>query len=79
MKRDMELIRNLLLGIESSPRKSSWKELIPKEGGEDDERKLALAHLQLLREAGLIKGAQLHLVVKIRQMHPPDLADFERF
>ena len=60
MKRDMELVRTLMLGIEHAPGKSSWRELIPKDGNEG-EQKLALAHLQLIREAGLIKGVPLNM------------------
>lgn len=54
MQRDMDLIRELVLGIAESPRKPSWKDLT--EGKTNEETEKALYHIGLLDEAGFIKG-----------------------
>jgi hypothetical protein len=53
MKRDMELVRALLLQIEAVPRKTTWKDLTPTDDEAEAER--VLDHLRLMTEAGLIK------------------------
>ena len=50
MKRDMDLIRDLLLKIENADAKPSWKDLIS-EGMDNDEVTKILEHLKLLKEA----------------------------
>jgi hypothetical protein len=49
MKRDMDLIRGLLLKIEEAPERVSWKSIVPEDNGEAQR---ALAHLKLIEEAG---------------------------
>lgn len=57
MKRDMDLIRELVLGIASSPSKPSWKDLTAGKSEEDAE--VVLYHLSLLNEAGFVKGVRV--------------------
>lgn len=59
MKRDMDLLRDMLLRVENSTGKPGWKTLT--EGMPEEEAKRAIAHLELAKEAGLIKGASLNL------------------
>nr|WP_294510085.1 DUF2513 domain-containing protein [uncultured Rhodopila sp.] len=59
MKRDMDLVRDILLKIESAPGKSSWNVLIDGVEGED-KQKLLLAHLPLMRDAHLVKFLSLN-------------------
>lgn len=48
MKRDMELVRRLLISIEEQPLEERWS--VPKEL----EQNIANAHLELMEQAGLI-------------------------
>lgn len=59
LKRDMDLIRDLLLKIEAAPQKPSWKALTPK--GDDAESERILDHLKLIEEAGLTKSVIVSL------------------
>ena len=54
MKRDMDLIRELLLQIEDAPNKPSWKDLTPV--GDEKETKRRLDHLRLAYDAGYFKA-----------------------
>jgi Hypothetical protein (DUF2513) len=55
LKRDLELVRSLLLKIEASDRKISWKELVPAE--DEAQARIVLQHLQMMeQDAGLIKS-----------------------
>lgn len=54
MKRDMELVRDLLLKIEAAPGKPSWQDLTPR--GDDAETERIVEHLGLIKDAGLIKS-----------------------
>jgi hypothetical protein len=56
MKRDMELVRTLLLSIEESPKKPSWKDLAPQGSSSDLETEKILEHLKLIEEAGFTKS-----------------------
>jgi hypothetical protein len=57
MKRDMDILRDLLLKIEEAPGKVSWKAIVD---GTDEEQKNKLQHLKLAAEAGLINGVILN-------------------
>jgi hypothetical protein len=59
MKRDMELVRTLLLKIEAAPNKPSWKELTAGESEAQAHR--TLAHLKLIEDAGLTKSLATHM------------------
>ena len=59
MKRDMDLIRDLLLKIEEAPPKASWKVIVTTK--DDTEAERILWHLALIEEAGFIKSNPLHL------------------
>lgn len=59
VKRDMGLIRDLLLKIEGATGKPSWKDLVP--GDDNAEVERVLKHLKLIEEAGLIKSVVVHL------------------
>lgn len=57
MKRDMDLVRELLLKIEVADRKPDWTELVD---AQDPEAVSAgTEHLKLLKEAGLIAGVSM--------------------
>lgn len=58
MKRDMDLVRDLLLNIENS-NKPSWKSLAPTD--DDAATQNVLEHLKLMEEAGLIKSVVVHM------------------
>lgn len=55
MKRDMDLIREILLDIESVPAESDWE---PKDFGKS--KCEVLNHLRLMSQAGLISG-KIHI------------------
>lgn len=59
MKRDMDLVRDLLLKIEVEPPRASWKAIVPK--SDDAEGEKALWHLKLIEEAGLIKSKPIFM------------------
>ena len=59
MKRDMDMVRNLLLKIKTAPPRASWKQIITTD--DNDEAASALWHLQLVEESGLIKSTPVHL------------------
>jgi hypothetical protein len=56
MKRDMELVRELLLKIEAATVKPSWRALAPQ--GDETEIQRVIGHIRLLDEGGLIKGTK---------------------
>jgi Hypothetical protein (DUF2513) len=56
MKRDMDLIRELLLKIEEATVKPSWRALAPQ--GDETEIQRVIGHIRLLDEAGLIRGTR---------------------
>jgi hypothetical protein len=60
MKRDMELVRNLMLILESRNDKPSWKDLTSPETEAEEETLKVLEHLKLMEEAGLIKSVIMH-------------------
>jgi hypothetical protein len=59
MKRDMDLVRELLLKIEAAPPRASWKAIVTTT--DNDEAEKALWHLKLIEEAGLIRSKPLHV------------------
>jgi hypothetical protein len=59
MKRDMELVRNLMLTLEARDDKPSWKDLIPEDSSESESQRI-LEHLKFIEEAGLIKSIVIH-------------------
>jgi len=59
MKRDMDLIRDLLLKIEEAPPKASWRVIVTTKDDTESER--ILWHLALIEGAGFIKSTPLHL------------------
>jgi hypothetical protein len=56
MKRDMDLVRELLLRIEEAADRPSWKALAPQ--GDETETQRVIGHIRLLDEAGLIRGSK---------------------
>lgn len=54
MKRDMDLVRELLLKIEAAPGKPRWEHLI--DAQDPEAVVLGTEHLKLMQEAGLIAG-----------------------
>ncbi len=56
MKRDMDLVRELLLKIEDATIKPSWRALSPQ--GDETEIQRVIGHIRLLEEAGLIRGTK---------------------
>ena len=65
MKRDMDLIRDLLIRIEGSPHKPSWKELAAT--NDDVETERILNHLELIEDAGFTKST----VVRMQRFRLP--------
>jgi hypothetical protein len=59
LERDMDLIRDLLLRIESASQKPSWKELTPEKDEAEAER--VLAHLKLIQDAGFTKSMVVNM------------------
>ncbi len=59
MKRDMDLIRDLLLKIEAG-NKISWKVLVP-QGTSEPEAQRILEHLKLVEDEGLVKSIPMHV------------------
>lgn len=59
MKRDMDMVRDLLLKIEAAPPRASWKTVVTTT--DNDEAKKALWHLKLIEEAGFIRSKPIHL------------------
>jgi Hypothetical protein (DUF2513) len=58
-ERDMDLIRDLLLKIEETPPKSSWRVIVTTK--DDTEAERIFWHLALIEEAGFIKSTPVHL------------------
>lgn len=56
MKRDMDLIRQILLELEEAPYTGGWANLEIEKGLDDD---VYAYHVQLLHEAGLIEAQDL--------------------
>jgi hypothetical protein len=60
VKRDLDLVRDLLLKIEAADHKLSWKELVPANDNAQAEK--ILRHLQMMEEeAGLAKSIPVHI------------------
>ncbi len=54
MKRDMELVRELLLKVEAAPEKPSWKDLVA--AADEAEAQRILSHLKLIEEEGFVRS-----------------------
>jgi hypothetical protein len=59
LKRDMDLVRELLLKIEEAPPRSSWKAIVTTK--DDDEGEKALWHLALIEEGGLVRSTPVYI------------------
>ncbi len=57
MKRDMDVVRDVLCKISEAKGKPSYKILI--EGMSEEDAKTVLYHVELLNQAGLVTGVQL--------------------
>jgi len=57
--RDLELIRDLLLGVEKAVNKASWKDFVT--GMDESAAQRILKHLELMEEDGLIKSMPIHI------------------
>lgn len=61
MKRDMDLVRDLLLKIAEAEKPPKLSELVPGRKEGTAEYKLATYHIEMLvRDAGLVRGAPYH-------------------
>lgn len=59
MKRDMDIVREVLCKISDAGGKPSWKALV--EGKSEEDAKTILYHVDLLSRAGLLTGVSLGL------------------